>query len=266
MPDFIYRHQSQVNLQAMRALQQAWLLAAELHTPLPPFLLQRSVAILEALQKYTTHEAVLPLLEHAKQQLNAFLTANTPSPNDSLNDSSSVLRQPPQALHVPWFDTAFPYPATLADLSLGAQWHQQIKASHAQPFQRLTLALAKLPYRSAYQEAVLALRAIIRSEPRHYEPALKLLYWLAASASFLEHPQLQPSGEQIIEALPGSELQALTIHYEELGVAQLPLLNQTDQKQLIRYFGAPTQTQTLREVHAQAWQVYAARLEANANR
>ena len=258
MPDFIHRHQSQVNLQAMRALQQAWLLAAELHSPLPPFLLQRSVAILKALQKYTTHEPVLPLLEHAKQQLNAFLTVTALAP--------SVLNQPPQALHVPWFDTAFPYPATLADLSLGAQWHQQIKASHTKPFQRLTLALAKLPYRSAYQEAVLALRAIIRSEPRHYEPALELLYWLAASASFLEHPQLQPSGEQIIEALPGHELQGLVIRYQELGVAQLPLLNQTYQKHLITYFGAPTQTQTLREVHAQAWQAYAARLEANANR
>lgn len=255
MSDFTRPSQSQIIHQAMRALQQTWLVAAQLQTPLPPFLLQRSVAILKALQKYTTHEQVLLLLEHAKQQLTLLLnnTASTPA----------LLSQPPQAQYVPWFDTSFPYPATLADLSLGAQWHQQIKSSHDDPFKRLALALAKLPYRSAYQEAVIALRAVIRSEPQYKNAALELLYWLAASASFLEHPQLRPSGEKILEALAGHELQQLSVNYQELGLAQLPLLNQTDQKQLMQYFGAPSQARTLRDVHSNAWQAYEKRLHSS---
>lgn len=254
MPDFTNDKQSQLAYQAMRALQQAWLLAAQLQTPLPQSVLQRSVAILKALQKYTIHEQVLPLLEHAKQQLTAFLNTNVASP--------TLLRHPPQAQHVPWFNTNFPYPASLADLSLGTQWQQQIKASHDDPFNRLALALAKLPYRSAYQEAALALRAIIRSEPRYKNAALELLYWLAASASFLEHPELRPSGEQILTAIAGHQLQQLFVNYQDLGLEKLPLLNQTDQKQLIQHFGPPTQARTLRDVYPDAWQAYAKRLSS----
>ncbi len=233
--------------QSLQALNQAWHQAA-LANSLPPDLLTRSVAILKALQKYTTHPAAQVALQRAQQQIEQHLSDHRATP--------SVLDIPPAAQYVPWFDPRFPYPATATDLALDAEWKKQLKAQRDQPYQRLQLALSKLPYRLAYQEAILALRAIVRRNTSDKDQALRLLYWLAASASFLESSHATPAGDLIIAALAGSTLQQLPIQYSTLGTQHLSLLTPTDIKNLEQHFGLATQHATLAAQQVQAWQRY----------
>lgn len=238
--------------QTALALYRAWHRAAPSTIAQHPMLLARSVAILKALQKYTTHHPAHAALQRALTQLETLeqLYKNAPT----------ILDTPPAAQYVPWFQTHFPYPATYADLTLDAEWKKQLKALRHDPYQRLELALSKLPYRLAYQEAILALRAIIRNNNKERMQALELLYWLAASASFLESPSTTPAGDSIIAALKGSTLQQLPIDYQQLGTQHLKLLNRTDQKNLEQAFGACDQHCTLAELQPAIWNAYQQRL------
>lgn len=239
--------------QAILALGQAWLHADQAKTALPHSLLTRSVAILKALQKYTTSAAVKAVLLQTQQQIESELQ----------NQTAPEPIKPPTAQQVPWFDPHFAFPASQADLGLGTQWKKELKAQRSDPQRRLQLALSKLPYRLAYQEAILALRAILRTttNPKDHVQALSLLYWLAASASFLETENTTPPGDQIIAALKGETLQNLPILYPELGTKALSLLNQTDQKNLEQHFGRAKQHTTLKALQPALWSQYQASLQ-----
>lgn len=237
--------------QAILAVNQAWQHAAQTKATLPTSLLTRSVAILKALQKYTTNDDVKVSLQQAQQHIETYLS----------NQNTHRLSTPPTAQQVPWFNRRFPFPASQADLALDASWKKQIKAQRNDPYQRLGLALSKIPYRLAYQEAILALRAIVRANTSDQAQALALLYWLAASASFLESQDSTPSGEQIIAALNGETLQTLPMPYQQLGTKHLRLLNKTDQKNLELLFGPVKQHTTLKALQSSAWSQYQTRLQ-----
>ncbi len=122
-----------------------------------------------------------------------------------------------------------------------------------------------LPLPSAFKEAVLALRAVIRAKRKKkedYAEELDVLYWLVVVRSFmLEYaPRLQQPGFNVFESIPAECIQALPFSYQEIGYAKLALLNKTDCKWLTEVWGEPQTHTTLHALHKSVWDEYETRL------
>jgi hypothetical protein len=147
------------------------------------------------------------------------------------------------------------------DLDGGQFWADRIKEFRSEPAKRLSLALTNLPLPAAFQEAAVAVRALIRAKRsvgQPFEEELSLLYWLAAMRSFmLEYaPRLREPGFNVVEAVPGSRLRSLRYSYAELGYRELSLLNKTDVKWLCEAWGEPASHSTLNALHGELWEEY----------
>jgi len=151
------------------------------------------------------------------------------------------------------------------DLHAGEFWADEIKKYRDDPVRRLELAMANLPLPGAFEQAAVAVRALIRARRKASEPIeedLSLLYWLAAVRSFmLEYaPRLKEPGFNIIEAIPGERLRSLSYDYAHLGYRELSLLNKTDIKWLIEAWGEPSSHATLNDLHEDLWNEYETKL------
>lgn len=151
------------------------------------------------------------------------------------------------------------------ELASGTFWADRIKTYYGDPSERLRIAMENLPLPGAFREAAVAVRALIRQRRKKSEDVtdwLQLLYWLAAVESFSipYSERLQEPGFNVMESIPGHVVQSLQFSYQELGHAQLPLLNRTDVTWLEEKWGAPASHTTLHELHQAVWLEYEARL------
>lgn len=147
------------------------------------------------------------------------------------------------------------------DIESGQFWADRIKTLHGEPAARLRLAIENLPLPSAFREAAIATRAIIREARKQsvpYEDQLTLLYWLAAISSFgvSYSERLDQPGYNVIETVPGKTLKGLSFSYTHLGYEKLDILNKTDIQWLIEYWGQPNSHSTLNEIHHDIWRKY----------
>jgi hypothetical protein len=152
-----------------------------------------------------------------------------------------------------------------ADLDAGEFWAERIKRYRDEPGRRLQTAMDNLPLPSAFREAAVALRTIIRAKRKVKEPyteELGLLYWLAAIRSFMlpYADKLKQPGFNVVQSIPGTRLRAMPVDYAQVGYEQLDLLNKTDVKWLVQVWGEPQQHQTLNQVHRALWDEYESKL------
>lgn len=167
-----------------------------------------------------------------------------------------------------WLDTESPEGASAAanafwrkaqaDVREGTFWADRIKDLRDEPGKRLALALENLPLPGAFREAAVALRAIIRALRRQrkpFEEPLNLLYWLAATESFMVDfaPILKEPGFNVMESIPGEVVRGLDFSYSTLGFNRLRLLNATDTKWLTEIWGEPKGHTTLHKLHQRTW-------------
>ncbi len=85
-----------------------------------------------------------------------------------------------------------------------------------------------------------------------------MLYWLAAISSFSIpfSQRLKAPGFNVIQAVPGAVLKALSYSYSELGYKELELLSATDIKWFVEAWAEPQSHSTLYELHKQLWREY----------
>jgi hypothetical protein len=153
------------------------------------------------------------------------------------------------------------------DLNSEVFWADKIKEFRGEPVKRLAMAMDNLPLPSAFREAAVALRALIRQKRKAKEAfndELALLYWFAAIDSFSipYSSYLQQPGYNVIESMPGKVIKTLPFSYFELGYEKLELLNKTDIKWCIEAWGEPQGHTTLHEIHKDIWQRYEKALPA----
>jgi hypothetical protein len=144
-------------------------------------------------------------------------------------------------------------------------WADRIKSLKDDPAARLNLALDNLPLPSAFREAMVALRAIIRNqrkEGQQWHSSLEKLYRLAAYDSFgLDYaPRLKQPGHNVFETVPGMVVQDLAFTYRKLGYEHLRLLTATDVKWLVEAWGEPYHHTTLNELHRTVWDEYESKM------
>lgn len=89
--------------------------------------------------------------------------------------------------------------------------------------------MENLPLPGAFNEAAVAVRALIRGQRKVSEDAglsLQLLYWLAAVASFsIPYSKvLQEPGFNVVECIPGEVVRGLRFSYRELGHEHLTVV------------------------------------------
>ena len=147
------------------------------------------------------------------------------------------------------------------DINKGLFWADRIRELHHEPIQRLQLALENLPLPAAFREAAVAIRALIKDKLRKnsdFTDEIALIYWLAAVESFgLPYSELlHEPGFNVLESIPGNVVKALPFSYQKLGYKHLSLLNKTDIKWCILYWGEPEQHTTLNALHTHVWQKY----------
>lgn len=143
----------------------------------------------------------------------------------------------------------------------GEFWADEIKGLRGAPVERLRLAINNLPLPAAFREAAIAVRALIRERRKNSESIedhLTLLYWLAAISSFSIpfSQRLKAPGFNVIQAVPGAVLKALSYSYSELGYKELELLSATDIKWFVEAWAEPQSHSTLYELHKQLWREY----------
>ena len=140
----------------------------------------------------------------------------------------------------------------------GEFWYDKIKKLRADSTKKLELALANLPLPAAFQEAAIALRALIKeakSKIEDYTSHLRNLYELACVFSFMLNyaPKLEQPGFNMMLEIAGGLLFRLKMDYSEIGVEQLTLLNKTDKKLLVEIYGEPHKHTTMNEVYKEIW-------------
>lgn len=138
-------------------------------------------------------------------------------------------------------------------------WSNYIKKHKDNPAKRYEVAQAFLPWPLGFKESILALRAIIREKKKAemgFEPELQALYKLAAWESFCpkHSDRLDEAGFKIFDVYPGGNVASLNIDYNELGYAELKLVNKTDSKLLVEMYGEPKNHSTLNELYPEKWQ------------
>lgn len=252
--------------QSLVALQRAWHLMDHQKTSALPIIIKRSVAIVLQLEQLTTDITIKESLRQLRQQLklNSKSTeTSVNSPNEFLNSLLSSIDITIDATQTPWLasEPQTPLPAGLQ--SIGSDWHHAIQNSKNHPTQRLQLAVKMLPYSTAFTEAAIAARALIRKKPTQSKQILQLLYWLAAIHSFLSIDAGTPSGDKVAAAISGKEVLNLKFNYPELGTKQLPLLNVTDKNRLHETWGIPLKHQRLSELNSEARKEYLKKLKLN---
>ncbi|HHU94705.1 MAG TPA: hypothetical protein GXX62_06490 [Alcaligenaceae bacterium] len=247
--------QTQHAHRALQALQQAWLTVDQQQLSVEPFLVQRSLVIVQQLQQLPFQTEIGTSLQQLAQHIAAF-RAPLAITEEDVAPLLAVFQITMDAEHTPWLvhpaDT--PLPESLQHM--GAGWRQAIQASKDKPLQRLQLAIQMLPYSTAFYEAAIALRAILRENLAEPTPTLQLLYWLAVLHSFIAVEPETPSGDLVAQALPAQALLTLDWDYDQLGLDQLPLLNITDKQLFQEYWGSETQHQRLKDLYPDLWQSY----------
>ncbi|MUG31217.1 hypothetical protein [Psychrobacter sanguinis] len=143
-------------------------------------------------------------------------------------------------------------------------WSNYIKVHKEDAAKRYEVAQAFLPSPLGFKESVLALRALIRDKKKQqvdFESELHSLYHLAAWESFYpkHSTALDEPGFKIFDYMPGGMITALEIEYQKLGYEQLKLINKTDAKLLVQYYGEPQQHSTLYALYPKLWQQAEAR-------
>lgn len=133
------------------------------------------------------------------------------------------------------------------------------------PQKRLEMTLEYLPLPAAFNEAAIALRALIAGhmeEQRDPSASLKLLYWLSAVASFMpdQAEKAQTPGFSVFATIPGARLFGLKFDWKTLDYEKLPLLVGRDVRMLIALWGQPLAHSTLLEQHPELWDEYEAKL------
>lgn len=152
------------------------------------------------------------------------------------------------------------------NINSGEFWADRIKQYREEPIERLRIAIDNLPLPSAFREAAIAARVLIRQkrkEKTSYQEELALLYWLAAVDSFsiLYSKVLNQPGYNVIESIPGTIVKNLPFSYQDLGYERLELLNKTDVKWLRETWGDPKSHTTLHLLHNDVWRQYEAELK-----
>lgn len=147
----------------------------------------------------------------------------------------------------------------------GLFWADAIKEYKDCPPERLEIALNHLPLPRAFNEAAIAIRAIIKGKRKvgdGYEEELALLYRLAAIRSFaLDYaPRLKEPGFNVFETIPGKQISSLKFSYDGLGYEKLRILNKTDHKWMVERWGEPKAHSTLHEMYKHIWDAYESRL------
>lgn len=140
----------------------------------------------------------------------------------------------------------------------GEFWADRIKKLHDKPDKRLALALENIPLPSAFREAAISLRSIIRKKRKlceSYDEELKDLYWVAAINSFCipYDSRSNSPGFNVAERVPRELLVSFAYEYKSLGYNELELLNKTDVKWLIEAWGEPESHTTLNKIHHEVW-------------
>ena len=130
--------------------------------------------------------------------------------------------------------------------------------------------MLQLPRPTAFTQAAVALRAIIREKREGAVPfgqELVRLYWLAVVESLgVPHWEaIQQSGANVLEAIPGSVLPAIDIDYQQLGYAELGLLGASDRKIVSAAYGEPRVHSALIRIQGALWQESEDRLKASRN-
>lgn len=145
-----------------------------------------------------------------------------------------------------------------AAIDQGKFWADELKALKGEPARRLQLAYANLPLPAAFDEAAVALRALIRGRRKNrenFEREIASLYWLAAISSF-HRPYsevLKEPGYNVLESIPGHTVANLPFDYKTLGYRELALLKKTDIRWITELWGEPEAHTTLNALHHAVW-------------
>ena len=232
--------------QVIAALQHMWHLLHNNNVSAPSDIIQRSLVIVEQLTHQSTHKQITDSLVLLQQQLGQAY----------LQQYLAPLNIQPNPQITPWFQMRPNSALPTALESMGAEWRDAIKQSKDNPYERLKLALQMLPYTTAFNEAAIALRAILREKTTNTDAALQLLYLLAAIHSFIALEPETPSGDKVAAAISGTAVLALGYNYASLGSEALPLLNLTDKTHMEEVWGPAQQHLRLSDLHPVAWQHY----------
>ena len=145
-------------------------------------------------------------------------------------------------------------------------WADEIKLLRDEPEKRLMFAYQYLPLPGAFQEAAIAIRALIRKDRKNkisYDERLFELYHLAVIYSFFilassipYSEKLRMSGISVFERIPGGLIYSLPFEYKEVGYDELELLTKTDKKLLVEKWGEPNRHSTLHKKHRTVWDHY----------
>lgn len=243
--------------QAISALRHAWRIAQEQHIGLDPDLIRRSLSVIEQARQLPANQKTQRVLMRLQDQLQGIKLVpaeNTPKKWLTQTIEPFHLRLNPE--QSPWFcmETDSPVPELLQ--TLGSDWRQRIKEHKNDPISRLQLAWQMLPYRTAFNEAAIALRAILREKTHDERQTLNLLYWLAAVHSFISIDPETPSGDLIASYLPGTTLLKMEVNYSELGLNELPLLNTTEKNRMETLWGKTEQHSSLQKMYPNSYQEY----------
>ena len=147
------------------------------------------------------------------------------------------------------------------DICNGTFWYDRIKLIREFPNERLNLAMENFPLPAAFNEASIALRAMIREKKKSNDDIveeIKLLYWIAAiqSLGVPYSKRLKEPGFNILESIPGSVIKGLPVAYQKLGYQHLELLNKTDVKWIVSAWGEPKKHSTMNRIHSMLWKEY----------
>lgn len=258
---------AQLMYQTLVALQQGWQLMCKHKISACPTVIERSITIVSELEQLATDIKIKHSLFQLRQRLEqdqtpmVTVTENAKKGTASINALLDTVDLSINTNQTPWLASASQAPLPPSLQTLGSAWRKDIQKSKNHPSQRLQLAIKMLPYSTAFSEAAIALRAILRQKPKQSEQLLKLLYWLAAIHSFLSIKEGTPSGDKVAAAITGTDILSLTINYPELGTEQLPLLTVTDKNRLHHNWGAPLQHQRLGDLNPQARKKYKQKLQ-----
>jgi len=145
------------------------------------------------------------------------------------------------------FDSNGFWRSIVDDVRAGVFWNEAARERFGDTAKRLGDAMERLPKVTAFQDAAVAARAMIRERHRAGEDPtreLALLYWLAAVNSYPD------SDAQRREVLGGEGLHELSFTYDKLGFERLDLLTKTDTTWLLDHAGQPSAHVTLDELTA----------------
>lgn len=140
-------------------------------------------------------------------------------------------------------------------------WSDAIARLKDNPQARLEMARRHLPLPAAFQEAAVALRAIIRSRrsnKQDHETELKDLHRLAAIWSFYVPyaPRLGQPGYNVLARIPFAEFESMALTWEAIGYRELELLTKTDRKWMVEAWGEPENHAGVHRQYQPVWDRY----------